>query len=143
MSPKVEYKVTIIPPIIIPYVSEIPKQYSNNSPAILSCIAINPIIPIEPEAAVIILTFFPYRLPIASDMESVPKNSANRGAKNSLLLENMMFHQLHKPILHINHGYSYRKDRRKNSPLTQVATIVGTKVAVLKFLFPIAYSLIL
>ena len=45
-----------------------------------NCIAIFPIAGIIPETAVMIRTFFPYMLPIASATDNFPRNSFMRGA---------------------------------------------------------------
>jgi len=49
--------------------------------AIFNWTAITPQTPIKLDIAVIILTFLPNNSPIASAMESLPKNSAILGAK--------------------------------------------------------------
>lgn len=60
-----------------------PRAYSNIIPAILNCMAMNPLIPINPEIAVTIWALLPNQSPIADAIDTLPKNSFMHGAKKA------------------------------------------------------------
>ena len=62
-------------------VGVIPIKYETTLPKALNCTAINPDAPIVPAIAVTNRTLLPYKSPIASAIETLPRNSPILGTK--------------------------------------------------------------